>query len=167
MVWNLLSNAAKFTPEGGRVRLRLTQAGSHVEMSVTDRGVGIAPEFLPHVFDRFRQQEGGTRRRYGGLGLGLAIVRHVVALHGGSVAAESEGEGRGATFKVSLPAQAATVPSESRERPRPLGPIVTGARLDGLRVLVVDDEAEARELFTSILEPPAPRSGAPRRPRRR
>ena len=152
VVWNLLSNAAKFTPEGGRVLLRLTQVGSHVEMSVTDTGVGIAPEFLPHVFDRFRQQEGGTRRRYGGLGLGLAIVRHLVELHGGSVAAESEGEGRGATFKVSLPAQAAIVPSASRERSRPLAPIVTGARLDGLRVLVVDDEAEARELFTSILE---------------
>ena len=152
VVWNLLSNATKFTPEGGRVRLRLARAGPAVEMRVTDTGIGIAPEFLPYVFDRFRQQEGGTRRRYGGLGLGLAIVRHLVELHGGAVAAESDGEGHGATFTVVLPLQAAIASSEPPERRWPATPVMTGARLDGLRVLVVDDEAEARELFTSILE---------------
>jgi signal transduction histidine kinase/ActR/RegA family two-component response regulator len=152
VVWNLLSNATKFTPEGGRVQLRLGRSGSHLEMVVTDTGVGIAREFLPYVFERFRQQEGGTRRRYGGLGLGLAIVRHLVELHGGSVAAESEGEGRGATFSVILPVQATAPPPEQIERRTAGTSVKTSARLDGIRVLVVDDEPEARELFASILE---------------
>jgi signal transduction histidine kinase/CheY-like chemotaxis protein len=152
VVWNLLSNATKFTPEGGHVQLRLERSGSHLEMAVTDTGVGIAPEFLPYVFERFRQQEGGSRRRYGGLGLGLAIVRHLVELHGGSVSAESDGEGRGATFRVILPVQA-TKPAEDYLERRPAGPtVISTARLDGIRVLVVDDEPEARELFASILE---------------
>jgi signal transduction histidine kinase/ActR/RegA family two-component response regulator len=152
VVWNLLSNATKFTAEGGRVQLRLERSGSHIELAVSDTGVGIAPEFLPYVFERFRQQEGGSRRRYGGLGLGLAIVRHLVELHGGSVTAESEGEGRGATFKVTLPLQAPK-PAEAYPERRPGGaPVKQAARLDGIRVLVVDDEPEARELFASILE---------------
>ena len=103
VAWNLLSNAIKFTPEGGTVRLRLRRAGTHVEIEVIDSGDGITPEFLPHVFERFRQADTGSRRRYGGLGLGLAIVRHIVELHGGTVHAESGGEGQGSTFRVLLP----------------------------------------------------------------
>jgi signal transduction histidine kinase len=103
VVWNLLSNAIKFTPEGGTVRLRLRRAGSLVEIEISDSGDGITPEFLPHVFERFRQADTGSRRRYGGLGLGLAIVRHIVELHGGTVTAESDGEGKGSTFRVPLP----------------------------------------------------------------
>jgi signal transduction histidine kinase len=103
IVWNLLSNAIKFTPEGGTVELRASRGTAHVEIAVSDTGAGIAPEFLPFVFDRFRQAEGGTRRRFGGLGLGLAIVRHLTELHGGIVTADSAGEGRGSTFRVLLP----------------------------------------------------------------
>jgi signal transduction histidine kinase/ActR/RegA family two-component response regulator len=152
VLWNLLSNATKFTPEGGRMQLRLEQAGSHVEMVLTDTGVGISPDFLPYVFERFRQQEGGSRRRYGGLGLGLAIVRHLIELHGGSVTAESGGEGRGATFRVVLPVQPTKEAAEQSERRRSGPTMKTAARLDGVRVLVVEDEAETRELFASILE---------------
>jgi len=103
VVWNLLSNAIKFTPAGGRVSVGALCRNRDVEIVVSDTGVGISPEFLPHVFERFRQAEGGSTRRFGGLGLGLAIVRHLVELHGGAVDAESEGEGRGATFRVRLP----------------------------------------------------------------
>jgi signal transduction histidine kinase len=103
VAWNLLSNAIKFTPEGGTVRLRLRRAGTYVEIEVIDSGDGIPTEFLPHVFERFRQADSGSRRRYGGLGLGLAIVRHIVELHGGTVTAESDGEGKGSTFRVLLP----------------------------------------------------------------
>jgi signal transduction histidine kinase len=103
VVWNLLSNAIKFTPAGGYVRIRVERFDGDVEIVIADNGVGISPEFLPHVFERFRQAEGGSTRRYGGLGLGLAIVRHLVELHGGSVRAESVGEGQGATFRVRLP----------------------------------------------------------------
>ena len=101
--WNLLSNAAKFTPEGGRVSMDLRRAGSSALITVTDTGIGITKDFLPHIFERFRQAEAGSRREYGGLGLGLSIVRHFTELHGGSVAAESEGKGRGSTFRVMLP----------------------------------------------------------------
>jgi signal transduction histidine kinase len=103
VVWNLLSNAIKFTPDGGSVQLRLRRAGPHVAIEVRDSGDGIAPDFLPHVFERFRQEDTGSRRRYGGLGLGLAIVRHLVELHGGTVTAHSAGEGQGAMFRVLLP----------------------------------------------------------------
>ena len=103
VAWNLLSNAIKFTPEGGSVQLRLRHTGAHVEIAVSDSGDGIAADFLPHVFERFRQADTGSRRRYGGLGLGLAIVRHLVELHGGTVTAESPGEGQGSTFRVLLP----------------------------------------------------------------
>jgi signal transduction histidine kinase len=103
IIWNLLSNAIKFTPEGGAVRVRLSRTDTHVEIEVSDTGAGIPPDFLPYVFERFRQADGGSKRRYGGLGLGLAIVRHLVELHGGTVSAESAGEGQGATFRVSLP----------------------------------------------------------------
>jgi len=107
IIWNLLSNAVKFTPEGGRVQLDAARVGDEIHLTVADNGVGISAEFLPHVFERFRQQHVGTTRQYGGLGLGLAIVRHLVALHGGSITAESAGDGRGATFRVRLPAGAA------------------------------------------------------------
>jgi signal transduction histidine kinase len=103
VAWNLLSNAIKFTPDGGSVDLRLRRAGSHVEIEVGDTGDGISSDFLPHVFERFRQGDAGSRRRYGGLGLGLAIVRHLVELHGGTVTVESAGEGHGSTFRVLLP----------------------------------------------------------------
>jgi signal transduction histidine kinase len=111
-VWNLLSNAIKFTPEQGRVSLRLTNAGAQVEIIVSDTGSGIDPAFLPHVFERFRQAEAGSNRRYGGLGLGLAIVRHLVELHGGTVTAESPGPDRGATFRVRLPVRSVTKPAD-------------------------------------------------------
>jgi signal transduction histidine kinase/ActR/RegA family two-component response regulator len=153
IVWNLLSNAIKFTPQGGTVRLRLACTESQVEIVVSDTGTGIAPDFLPYVFERFRQAEAGSRRRYGGLGLGLAIVRHLVEQHGGSVSAESEGENEGATFRVSLPLRPVRADDGAEHAPaRGTRLPVDGTRLDGLRILVVDDEADARELFGSILE---------------
>jgi signal transduction histidine kinase len=103
VIWNLLSNAVKFTPTGGRVEISLRRAGGQAEIVVTDDGAGIHPEFLPHVFEHFRQADSTSTRKHGGLGLGLAIVRRLVELHGGTVAAESEGEGRGATFRILLP----------------------------------------------------------------
>jgi signal transduction histidine kinase/CheY-like chemotaxis protein len=153
VVWNLLSNAIKFTPENGTVSLEVRRRESAIEIAVTDSGLGIAAEFLPYVFDRFRQAESGTRRRYGGLGLGLAIVRHIAELHGGTVAAESRGEGHGSTFRVMLPLRVARpAPAADRVPPSAATHEVPAARLDGTRVLVVDDEADARDLFTSILE---------------
>jgi signal transduction histidine kinase len=110
IVWNLLSNAIKFTPDGGTVRLNVARVDSNVEIVVSDTGIGISPGFLPHVFDRFRQSDTGTRRRFSGLGLGLAIVRHIVELHGGTVSAESAGEGSGSTFRVVLPARPVQIP---------------------------------------------------------
>src|SRR4029079_14546461 len=106
IAWNLLSNAIKFTPEGGTVRLALARTDTQVEIVVSDTGGGIDADFLPSVFERFRQGDAGSKRRYGGLGLGLAIVRHLVELHGGTVTAESAGEGQGATFRVRLPLHA-------------------------------------------------------------
>ena len=106
VVWNLLSNAVKFTEEGGLVGVRLRRAGADVELLVCDDGCGVSPEFLPYVFERFRQADGTSTRRHGGLGLGLAIARHLVELHGGTVTAESDGEGRGSTFIVRLPLDA-------------------------------------------------------------
>ena len=153
IVWNLLSNAIKFTPQDGKVRLRLGRTESHVEIVVSDTGSGITSEFLPYVFERFRQGEAGSRRRYGGLGLGLAIVRHLVELHGGSVSAESAGENQGATFRVSLPLRPARADEGAEGAPvKGSRPAADGTRLDGGSVLVVDDEGDARELFASILE---------------
>ena len=153
IVWNLLSNAIKFTPAEGTIGVSVAQAGDGVEIVVTDSGIGIHPEFVPYVFERFRQADAGTRRRFGGLGLGLAIVRHLAELHGGSTRAESGGEGRGATFRVTLPARAAR--RDSRADQPVAGTIMRRqgrARLDGIRVLVVDDEPDARDLFESILQ---------------
>ena len=154
VVWNLLSNAVKFSPTGGRVEVRLERADSHVEIVVTDNGRGIKPGFLPYVFEHFRQEDGGTNRRHGGLGLGLAIVRHIVELHGGTVSVASEGLGKGATFTVALPIAwgRAVWLDESRDK-------AAGGRLApenqpslvGVRALVVDDDADARELIVMIL----------------
>ena len=154
VVWNLLTNAIKFTPLGGRVAVRLEHADTGARITVTDTGKGIRPELLPFVFDRFRQGEPSTGRQHGGLGLGLAIVRHIVELHGGVVRAESAGEDLGATFTVELPFSAAPV---ARAEPEPTGrrfDTDTGGRLidlKGVRVLVVDDEADARELMRMVL----------------
>ncbi len=154
IVWNLLSNAVKFTPKGGRVDVVVQHRGSWLEICVSDTGKGIAPEFLPHVFEPFRQEDASRTRTRGGLGLGLAITRQLVELHGGAIEAQSEGDGRGATFLVTLPISAvarvdvAKAPGQRRteavfERP---------ASLRGLRILVVDDEEDARLLVKEILE---------------
>ncbi|MET0649551.1 MAG: PAS domain-containing protein [Pyrinomonadaceae bacterium] len=157
VVWNLLSNAVKFTPAGGRVEAHVRRAGSQLEVAVSDTGQGIEPEFLPHVFERFRQADMGTTRRHGGLGLGLAIVRHLVELHGGTVEASSEGPGRGSTFTVRLPLRAVReqeqTPACAEQPARPGAFENMGARLtlEGVRVLVVDDEPDARRLLTEVL----------------
>jgi len=158
VVWNLLSNAVKFTPQGGSVRARLTRGGGHAEVEVSDTGRGIAAEFLPHVFDRFRQQDGRITREHGGLGLGLSIARHLVELHGGTVKAESGGEGRGATFRFSLPLLGTrTAEGPAREEKdggaRDIAPAAARSPqlLEGLHVLVVDDDRDSRELVAAAL----------------
>ena len=157
VVWNLLSNAIKFTPRGGRVLIRSERVNSHLEIIVSDTGQGISPDFLPHVFDRFRQADQKTSRQHGGMGLGLAIVRHLVELHGGTVKAVSEGEGYGATFTVSLPITPVYQVDASGGRVHPaardlLPPDDSTDRLDSLRILVVDDEADTRDLLKQGLE---------------
>jgi len=156
IVWNLLSNAVKFTPKGGRVQVYLQRINSHVEIIVADNGQGISADFLPYVFDRFRQADNSITRSFGGLGLGLAIVRQLVELHGGTVYAESPGEGQGATFTVKLPLM--PVRSTSIE-PEGVHPSVEGSvpfddslRLDGLRILIVDDDADMRDLLSYTLQ---------------
>ena len=152
VIWNLLSNAIKFTPKGGSVRLGLENAGSHVEIFVSDTGDGIKREFLPYVFDRFRQEDGTTARRYGGLGLGLAIVRHLVELHGGEVRAESAGEDRGSTFSVAFPlAQAAAAPCSCQQAEAAVLGLDRPDGLAGVRVLVVDDEQDTRSLISMVI----------------
>lgn len=155
IVWNLLSNAIKFTPRDGRVQVRMERVDSNIEIVVTDTGQGISPEFLPHVFDRFRQADQRTTRQHGGLGLGLAIVRHLVELHGGTVMAASLGENQGSTFTVRLPVTP-IYQQKGGERVHPaarnlLPPTDCPDRLDGLTVLVVDDEPDTRELLKSGL----------------
>jgi PAS domain S-box-containing protein len=168
VIWNLLSNAIKFTPQGGRVEVRLSQGGSStgeiashrsVDIRVSDTGRGIHQSFLPHVFDRFRQADSSITRSYGGLGLGLAIVRHLVELHGGTVKAESAGEGQGAAFIVTLPLSASADSTEAIEPERsvlgqkPVSRQLSHQyRLTGLRILVVDDEADTRTFLTALLE---------------
>jgi PAS domain S-box-containing protein len=157
VVWNLLSNAIKFTPRGGRVQIRSERVNSHLEIVVSDTGQGISPDFLPHVFDRFRQADQKTSRQHGGMGLGLAIVRHLVEMHGGTVSANSEGEGKGATFTVSLPIAPVYQVDSSAGRVHPgardlLPPNDITDRLDELKILVVDDEADTRELLRQGLE---------------
>jgi PAS domain S-box-containing protein len=156
VVWNLLSNAVKFTPAGGSVGARLWRAEGQALVSITDTGQGIPAEFLPYVFDRFRQQDGSTTRRHGGLGLGLSIVRHLVELHGGEVAAESAGEGRGSTFTVRLPLRAAETAAEGADADSAAGPRRVGAQssapLAGLRVLIVDDDTAALAMLRATFE---------------
>lgn len=152
VVSNLLSNAIKFTHEGGRIEVKLGYAGPLAEIKVRDTGQGISPDFLPYVFDRFRQGDGSTTRRHGGLGLGLALVRHLTELHGGTVRAESEGEGRGATFTVELPLAAMTeVPTGSPDPDGTAGAGKHPAPLDGVRLLLVDDDDDFRELLRMLL----------------
>src|SRR5512145_2141718 len=153
VVWNLLSNAIKFTPPGGHVHLNSVREDGVAAITVSDTGVGINAEFLPHVFERFRQQDPATTRKYGGLGLGLSIVRHLVELHGGTVTATSEGEGRGATFTVRVPVAPARADQASIV-PRQVGMEDIGElpALTGVRVLVVDNEADARALVATVLE---------------
>ncbi len=158
--WNLLNNAIKFTPRGGRVLVLLERVNSHVEVSVIDTGEGIRPEFLPMVFDRFRQADASTTRRHGGLGLGLAIVKQLVELHGGSVRAKSAGEGQGSTFVVMLPVVALhTEAGHDGERRHPRSESAPSSldwqgnpKFTGLKVLVVDDEPDARALVKRLLE---------------
>jgi PAS domain S-box-containing protein len=159
ILWNLLSNAIKFTPKGGRVQVRLRRVDSSVEMTVSDTGCGIPAEFLPYVFERFRQADQTTTRRQAGLGLGMAITKHLVELHGGTIRAESPGMGQGATFILHLPVMIAhdtgALPAVVEERPSAHGQTqmrrAEPAKLNGVRVLVVDDESDARELLTVIL----------------
>lgn len=154
VVWNLLMNAVKFTPKDGRIQLALQRVGSHLEIVVSDTGAGIRRELLPVIFDRFKQGESGSTRNQGGLGIGLALVRHLVELHGGSVTAESAGEGQGATFRVKLPIVATLIEAKD-ERAHPTAgqpvPAYHGPSLRGLRVLVVDDDPDALDLIATIL----------------
>jgi CheY-like chemotaxis protein len=144
VVWNLVSNAIKFTPSGGHIRVHLRSVNGHAEVTIEDTGIGIRQDFLPHVFERFRQSDSSSTRAHGGLGLGLALVRHLVELHGGTVVAKSGGEGQGARFTVLLPLM---VPPDAREAADAAPPI----DLQGLKVLVVDDDGEARELVAAAL----------------
>jgi len=152
VVWNLLSNAIKFTPEHGRVTLRALRSNGTVVIEVSDTGAGIAREFLPYVFDRFRQQDAATTRAHGGLGLGLSIVRHLVELHGGTVEARSEGAGHGATFAISVPVAPLRVTEASLAERSADENFDELPSLAGVRVLVVDNEPDARALVSAILE---------------
>jgi PAS domain S-box-containing protein len=155
VVWNLLTNAIKFTPRGGQVQVLLQQVNSHVELSVSDTGIGIPETYLPHVFDRFSQRDSSTTRTFGGLGLGLSICKQLVELHAGSIRAASQGEGKGATFSVHLPLSIVQVGNGSRIHPTTeIPPAETGLlpRLDGVHVFVVDDEVDARDLLRTVLE---------------
>jgi PAS domain S-box-containing protein len=156
VVWNLLSNAVKFTPKGGRVQVRLERVDSHIEIVVSDTGIGIRRSFLPHVFERFRQADSTTTRETGGLGLGLSIVRHIVEMHGGSVHVFSEGEGRGATFRVQLPVMIVHPDRSTVENEHPAAqrttPLASLEGLSGIRVLAIDDEEDALGLLRVVLE---------------
>src|SRR5215213_8664823 len=148
VVWNLLSNASKFTPVGGTVGVRISQDETYVQIQVRDTGPGIAADFLPHVFERFRQADGSTTRTHGGLGLGLAIVRHLVELHGGVIASENPASGTGAVFTVKLPFPSSELSLESVPAATHLDHNVTEVDLDNVRILVVEDELDALDLIT-------------------
>jgi PAS domain S-box-containing protein len=158
VVWNLLSNAVKFTPKNGRVQVRVECVNSHVEIVVSDTGIGIRTDFLPHVFERFRQADAGLSRQTAGLGLGLSIVRHIIEMHGGSVDAASDGEGRGSTFRVRLPLMivhdVSSTVRETREHPRTekQAPLTGLRNLTGIRVMAIDDEEDALGLLRVVLE---------------
>lgn len=147
VIWNLLSNAVKFTPKEGRVDIQLKRAGSYAQITVSDTGQGIAPDFLPYAFDYFRQADAATTRKFGGLGLGLAIVRHLVELHGGTVDVASLGEGQGATFTVRVPLMSTSSGANQDDRSPQ-----QSLDLNGVRILVVDDETDTRELVAFVLE---------------
>ncbi|MBD1835632.1 PAS domain S-box protein [Cyanobacteria bacterium FACHB-472] len=147
VIWNLLSNAVKFTPQGGQITVRLSQTGTHAQIQVTDTGKGINPEFLPYVFEHFRQEDGATTRKFGGLGLGLAIARQVVEMHGGTVTVDSPGIGLGATFTVQIPLAPRLIESPTLD-PLP----VRDSDLSGIHILVVDDETDSREFVAFVLE---------------
>jgi CheY-like chemotaxis protein len=155
VVWNLVANAVKFTPRGGHVHVRVERANSHIELIVSDTGIGITKEFLPHLFERFRQADSSTTRAHGGVGLGLAITRHLVELHGGTIEASSAGAGTGATFRVRLPVM--IVHPTTYEQPRHprearVEPAMPIPDLKGVQVLIVDDDADSLTLVREILE---------------
>jgi PAS domain S-box-containing protein len=157
VVWNLLTNAIKFTPKGGQVQVVLQRVNSHLELNVSDTGIGIPSNYLPHVFDRFSQKDSSTTRAFGGLGLGLAICKQLVDLHGGTITAASQGEGSGATFSVHLPLSIAQLDDLSAPRNHPTaetnpGELLSLPRLDHVHVFVVDDEPDARDLLRTVLE---------------
>jgi PAS domain S-box-containing protein len=156
VLWNLLSNAVKFTNRGGKIQVRLERINSHIELTVSDTGIGIAPEFLPHVFERFRQAEAGTTREQGGLGLGLSIARQLTELHGGTIDVSSAGLNQGATFRVKIPLMIIhpVREPEPRVHTRSTSPsgTITGTPLTGVHVLAVDDEQDALALVTEVLE---------------
>jgi CheY-like chemotaxis protein len=155
VVWNLLSNAIKFTPKGGVIEIRLERSDDRARIVVTDTGQGIDAGLLPHVFDRFRQADSSSTRKHGGLGLGLAIVRHLVELHGGVARAESRGEGQGATFTVELPQQDPEKTSRvAKQTPAARGPGVAVDRVpvpEGVRVLLVEDDTDTRDVLEMAL----------------
>jgi CheY-like chemotaxis protein/anti-sigma regulatory factor (Ser/Thr protein kinase) len=155
VIWNLLSNAVKFTPKGGQVEVQLDTQESRARIRVSDTGRGIEQAFLPHIFERFRQADSSSTRAEGGLGLGLAIVRQLVELHGGTVVAASGGTGQGTTFTVLLPLPAVRLTPKhiaAREAAQPRLAVAASRELDGVRVLVVDDERDAREAVAAVLE---------------
>jgi PAS domain S-box-containing protein len=157
VVWNLLTNAIKFTPKGGQVQVLLQRVNSHLELSVSDTGIGIPANYLPHVFDRFSQKDSSTTRAFGGLGLGLAICRQLVELHGGVIRVASQGEGKGATFSVQLPLSIVQLGDQSASRIHPTAETSPGEmpslpRLEGVHIFVVDDEPDARDLLRTVLE---------------
>ena len=156
IVWNLVSNAVKFTPKRGVVQVRLERVNSHVEIVVSDTGIGISPDFLPHIFERFRQEDSGSTREHGGIGLGLAIVRHLVELHGGTIHAVSDGRGRGSTFRVRLPVMIVHHETALERRVHPTteqaGTAPPLPDLAGVSVLAVDDDADARSLVVETLQ---------------
>ena len=156
VIWNLLSNAIKFTPKGGKVQVLLERVNSHIEISVADTGIGIKRDFLPHVFERFRQADASNTRRYGGLGLGLSIVKQLVDLHGGTVRAQSPGDNCGTTFTVHLLATAVHRSANEEDRLQPktqpaVSPDFKSVDLSGIKILVVDDEPDGRELLKQVL----------------
>jgi PAS domain S-box-containing protein len=157
VVWNLLTNAIKFTPKSGQVHVLLQRVNSHLELNISDTGIGIPGSYLPHVFDRFSQLDSTTTRNFGGLGLGLAICKQLVELHGGSIKAASQGEGKGSTFSVQLPLSIVQMQDKSAPRTHPTIEThptenLSLPRLDGVQVFVVDDEPDARELLRTVLQ---------------
>ncbi|MEH1823772.1 MAG: ATP-binding protein [Nostoc sp.] len=152
VIWNLLSNAVKFTPEGGKIDIQLERVDTQAQITVSDTGKGISPDFLPYVFEYFRQADGTTTRKFGGLGLGLAIVRHLIELHGGTISAESLGEGQGAIFRVRLPLIKKDLPPKPDINITALNPASATEILAGIQILVVDDDNDTRDFHTFVLE---------------